>query len=61
MKDRQLYIAESDTGTPGAKLDENESFTENFQTAILLSLLDKGTLTKWQFDICVDKLQEQHR
>lgn len=58
-KRRQLYMVELDTGQPAPKLNDNKNFIENFQTAILLSLLDKGIITKWQFDLCIDKLRKQ--
>ena len=59
MKKKQIYMVELGAGRPDAKLNDNKSFIENFQTAILFPLLDKGTLTKWQFDLCVDKLRNQ--
>lgn len=54
-------MVELDIEPPDTRLDNNKNFIENFQTAILLSLLDKGALTKLQFDLCVDKLQKQIR
>lgn len=58
-KRRQLYMVELDSGQPALKLNDNKNFIESFQTAILLTLLDKGTLAKWQFDLCIDKLRKQ--
>jgi len=40
--------------------DNFQEFYNNFQTAILLSLLENNQLTKWQFDFCVDELQKQN-
>jgi hypothetical protein len=40
-------------------LDMEKEFIRNFQTAILLSLLEKGQLNQWQFDCCMDKLKEK--
>ena len=59
MKRRQLYMIE--LGPEPQRIDpqKNQDFIENFQTAILLSLLENKQLTKWQFDICVDELQKQ--
>jgi hypothetical protein len=41
------------------ELLKNQDFKENFQTAILLSLLKNKQLTKWQFDFCVEELRKQ--
>jgi len=43
------------------EIEENlREFYNNFQTAVLLSLLENNQLTKWQFDFCVDELQRQN-
>lgn len=65
MKRRTLYMIELETSpapTPeqqNTPLDHNREFKENFQTAILLSLLEKGQLAKWQFDYCLEELAKQ--
>ncbi len=59
MKKRQLYIVELNDSKEQIKPCEQNDFNKNFQTAILLSLLEKGQLTKWQFDCCVDKINEK--
>ncbi len=41
------------------KLSDPKAFLQNYQTALLLSLLDKNLLTQWQFDRCVEELQKQ--
>lgn len=33
-------------------------FEQNFQTALLLSLLQRGILNQWQFDSCLDELKK---
>ena len=38
---------------------DSQSFLHNFQTAILLSLLERGLLTEWQFEYCVEELQRK--
>lgn len=40
------------------KLSDAQAFLQNYQTALLLSLLDKNLLTQWQFDRCVEELQK---
>ena len=63
MKRRPLYMIELEQypapEQPDTPLDRNREFKENFQTAILLSLLEKGQLAKWQFDLCLDELAKQ--
>lgn len=39
-------------------LRNNKAFIVNFQTGILLSLLENKQLTKWQFDLCMEELQK---
>lgn len=36
-----------------------QAFLTNFQTAMLLSLLDRGLLTQWQFERCVEDLKDK--
>lgn len=65
MKRRPLYMIELEAHPVPApqqqntRLDQNQEFKENFQTAILLSLLEKGQLAKWQFDLCLEELAKQ--
>ncbi len=59
MKRRQLYIIELEPGTQNTGEGNPLEFIENFQTAILLSLLEDKQLTKWQFDFCVDELKRK--
>ncbi len=40
------------------KLSGPQPFLENYQTALLLSLLDRGLLAQWQFERCVEELQK---
>lgn len=35
---------------------QTQAFQKNFQTALLLSLLNKNLLTQWQYEQCVEKL-----
>ena len=57
---RPLYIIEPESAQNTEKFTNNQEFKENFQTAILLALLEKGQLVKWQFDLCIEELQHQH-
>ena len=66
MKRRPLYIVELESPAPTpnvnpqtTSLNDNPNFIENFQTAILLALLEKGQLAKWQFDLCLEELTKQ--
>lgn len=36
-----------------------QAFLQNYQTALLLSLLETGLLTQWQFDRCIEELRKQ--
>jgi len=56
LKNRQIYLIELEN-TKRVDLNKNKDFTENIQTAILLSLFERGKLTKWQFDFCMDELK----
>lgn len=33
--------------------NNNQKFLDNYKVSILLSLLEKGYITKWQYDYCV--------
>ena len=59
MKKRQLYMIELEPEPQSIEPEKNQDFIENFQTAILLSLLENKQLTKWQFDFCLGELQKQ--
>lgn len=36
-------------------------FEQNFQTALLLSLLHRKLLNQWQFEKCLDELDKGHQ
>lgn len=57
MKRKRIYMVELEREQNN--LDMEKEFIRNFQTAILLSLLEKGQLNQWQFDCCMDKLKEK--
>lgn len=44
------------TDVPGSFSPE---FIRNFQTALLLSLLDKGLLTQQQFEACEEEINKR--
>jgi len=58
-KRRQIYIIESEPEPQGFEPDQ--AFIENFQTAVLLSLLEDKRLTRRQFDLCIEELKKQRK
>lgn len=55
MKKKQhalVKVEQEEQPTP----ELSQAFLQNFQTALLLSLLDKNLLTQWQYEQCVEKL-----
>lgn len=76
MKKRPMYITEWRSDREDNREDDREDgreddrednrepdqkFIENFQTAILLSLLEEGQLARWQFDFCVKELEKTRK
>ena len=59
MKRRQLNTINLESKPAEACFEKNKEFIKNLETAILLSLLAKGQITKWQFDFCIDELKKQ--
>ena len=57
MKRKRIYMVELEREQ--SNLNTEKDFVWNFQTSILLSLLEKGQLNQWQFDCCMDKLKEK--
>lgn len=57
MHKRQLYMVELERNKLGTEYNKNLDFIKNFQTAILLSLLEDKLIAKWQFDQCMDELK----
>ncbi|MDD5017409.1 MAG: hypothetical protein PHO15_04840 [Eubacteriales bacterium] len=46
-------MVELERGHSGTDLEKNQDLNKNFQTAILLSLLEDKKITRWQFDRCI--------
>lgn len=57
MKKRRLYIVELEQGHPNTELNKKIEFIQNFQAAILLTLLKDKQITKCQFDRCIEELK----
>lgn len=58
MKKRQIYMVELSAPLKSFELDKNSAFIENFQTALLLSLLENKKLTGGQFELCAAELKK---
>jgi hypothetical protein len=61
MEKKYFMLGEAVSKEPSDRLPVSQPFMLNYQTALLLSLLDKNLLTKQQFDRCVEELQKQSR
>ena len=59
MAKKYFMLMEAADDEQPDKLSDSQNFLQNYQTALLLSLLDKNLLTQWQFDRCVEELQKQ--
>lgn len=58
MRKRQIYMVELEGKKSNTDYGKNTYFIKNFQTAILLSLLENKLIAKWQFDRCTDELDK---
>lgn len=61
MKRGPIYMIELEAEAKPAQPVETQALVETFQTAVLLSLLKDGQLTKWQFDRCTEELCRQRQ
>lgn len=59
MKKKYFRLVEVISQETPDRLAVTQLFLQNYQTALLLSLLDKNLLTKRQFDQCMDELKKQ--
>ncbi|OPY55883.1 MAG: hypothetical protein A4E55_02366 [Pelotomaculum sp. PtaU1.Bin035] len=59
MAKRHFELVEIEAGEQLEKQFTPRAFLQNYQTALLLSLLEKDLLTQWQFDRCIEELQKQ--
>jgi hypothetical protein len=59
MKKKHFRLIEVVSQEPPDRLAVTQLFLQNYQTALLLSLLDKSLLTKRQFDQCMEELKKQ--
>lgn len=39
-------------------IEDDNDFIKNIKKSILLALLDKRLLTKWQYDCCMEKIKK---
>lgn len=56
MASKREYYISAETG-PENEYDQ-QAFQENIQFALLLSLVDRGLLTRSQFDRCLEELKK---
>ena len=61
MAKKCFMLAKVVTDEQPDKVSDSQAFLQNYQTALLLSLLDRNLLTQWQFDQCVEELQKSER
>jgi hypothetical protein len=59
MVKRRFALVEIEADEQSEKQFTPQAFLQNYQTALLLSLLEKGLLTQWQFDPCLEELRKQ--
>ena len=59
MEKKHFRLVEAVTQEPPDKPPGSQLFQLNYQTALLLSLLDKNLLTQQQFDQCMEELNKQ--
>lgn len=59
MKRRQFYMVELEPSEEHNDLGLQKDFVRNFEAALLLSLLEKGQLNKWQYDCCMDEIKKR--
>jgi len=59
MAKRRFVLVEVKADEQSEKQFNPQVFLHNYQTALLLSLLEKSLLTQWQFDRCLEELQKQ--
>ena len=59
MAKRRFALVEIEAAEQSGNLSCPQAFLQNYQTALLLSLLKKNLLTQWQFDRCLEELRKQ--
>jgi hypothetical protein len=59
MAKRRFALVEIEADKQSVKQFQPQAFMQNYQTALLLSLLEKNLLTQWQFDRCIEELRKQ--
>ncbi len=61
MEKKYYRLGKAVSQEPSDRLSVSQPFILYYQTALLLSILDKNLLTRQQFDRCVEELQKQSR
>ena len=59
MAKRRFVLVGIEADEQAEKQFQPQAFLQNYQTALLLSLLGKNLLTQWQFDRCIEELRKQ--
>ena len=58
IEKREFTIVKAEDKNQSTDLDNNYLFIENYETALLLSLLEKQLLTQVQFERCMEELMK---
>jgi len=58
MAKRYFGLVGIEADKQSEKQFQPQAFMQNYQTALLLSLLESGLLTQWQFDRCIEELRK---
>lgn len=58
IEKKKFTIVEVDENNQSTDLNKNYLFIENYETALLLSLLEKQLLTQVQFERCMEELMK---
>lgn len=59
MAKRRFELIKIIADEQSEQLFNPQAFLQNYQTALILSLLERGLLTQWQFDRCIEELKKQ--
>lgn len=57
MTKKQLKLVEIQSGEQLTQA-QTQAFLQNFQAALLLSLLESDLLTQWQYELCVKEVKK---
>jgi len=58
IEKKKFTVVEVDENNQNTDINKNYLFIENYETALLLSLLEKQLLTQVQFERCMEELMK---